>query len=169
MSAELDFRQLFDEQLGFVWSALRRFGVCAADLPDQAQEVFITLHAIMGDYDRERPLRPWLFGVAYRIAMRYHTGRSRRRNASLPADIQDPRPAPDEQLARREARALVVRAIAKIGVGRRRVFVMSQVEGASIPEIAEALSIPVNTAYSRLRLARADFNGAVRRLRAAER
>ena len=38
--------------------------------------------------------------------------------------------------------------------------------GHSVPEIAETLEIPLNTAYSRLRLARQEYEAAVRRLRA---
>lgn len=40
---------------------------------------------------------------------------------------------------------------------------MHDVDGHDVPEIATLLSIPLNTAYSRLRLARADFRAAVER------
>jgi DNA-directed RNA polymerase specialized sigma24 family protein len=38
-----------------------------------------------------------------------------------------------------------------------------------VPDIAAALSIPLNTAYSRLRLARADVAACLKRLWSAER
>ena len=47
----------------------------------------------------------------------------------------------------------------------RAVMVMHELEGHSVPHIAEVLGIPLNTAYSRLRLARAEFAKAVARLR----
>jgi RNA polymerase sigma-70 factor (ECF subfamily) len=37
-----------------------------------------------------------------------------------------------------------------------------------MPEIAESLGLPLNTAYSRLRLARRDFNAAAARLQGEE-
>ena len=43
---------------------------------------------------------------------------------------------------------------------------LHEIEGHAMPEIAEVLSIPLNTAYSRLRLARQDYERAMRRLRA---
>ena len=41
---------------------------------------------------------------------------------------------------------------------------MADIDGAAVPEIARALGIGLNTAYSRLRLAREDFRDAVVRL-----
>jgi RNA polymerase sigma-70 factor (ECF subfamily) len=64
---------------------------------------------------------------------------------------------------------LVMRALDTLDLQRRAVFVMSELGGHTMPEIAETLSVPLNTAYSRLRLARQDFESAVRRLQPARR
>jgi RNA polymerase sigma-70 factor (ECF subfamily) len=48
---------------------------------------------------------------------------------------------------------------------RRAVFVMHEIDGLPVPEVAQALAVPLNTAYSRLRLARRDFATAIERLR----
>ena len=66
----------------------------------------------------------------------------------------DPSASPEEQMAKNQARALVLAAIGQIDLHRRAVFTLSEIDGVAMPEIALALSIPVNTAYSRLRLAR---------------
>ena len=57
------------------------------------------------------------------------------------------------------------RALEHIPIERRGVFVMHDIDGIAAPEIAVALEIPLNTAYSRLRLARRDFGEAVARLK----
>ena len=44
--------------------------------------------------------------------------------------------------------------------------IMSEIEELPMPQIAEAMTIPLNTAYSRLRLARKEFAAAVRRMQA---
>jgi len=44
------------------------------------------------------------------------------------------------------------------------VFVLHEIDGEPIPAVAEALAIPVNTAYSRLRVAREEFSASVKRL-----
>ena len=41
---------------------------------------------------------------------------------------------------------------------------MHDIDGHVMPDIAAALGVPLNTAYSRLRLARADFAAAVQRV-----
>jgi RNA polymerase sigma-70 factor (ECF subfamily) len=51
-----------------------------------------------------------------------------------------------------------------IELPRRAVFILSELEEQPMAAIAAALQIPVNTAYSRLRLARDDFEKAARRL-----
>jgi RNA polymerase sigma-70 factor (ECF subfamily) len=45
----------------------------------------------------------------------------------------------------------------------REVFVLSELEQMSVPEIASALSANVNTVYSRLRTARQEFDAALKR------
>ena len=42
-------------------------------------------------------------------------------------------------------------------------FILASLEQLSIPEVASALSIPLNTAYTRLRAARAEFHRALER------
>jgi RNA polymerase sigma-70 factor (ECF subfamily) len=44
------------------------------------------------------------------------------------------------------------------------VLILSHIEGLSVPEIAEALQIPVNTAYSRLHRGRQELAEAARKL-----
>lgn len=65
-------------------------------------------------------------------------------------------------------RALLMQALDELELERRAVFVMHELDGQAVPEIAAALEIPLGTAYSRLRLAREDMTAAVRRFRAQE-
>jgi RNA polymerase sigma-70 factor (ECF subfamily) len=162
------FRAVFDAEFSYVWNALRRLGVREADLLDQCQEVFLVVHNLLADYDPTRPIRPWLFAIAYRVASRYRSLARHKREVlgDEPREPVDAAPRPDEKLEGAEARALMLEAIDGIELGRRAVFILSEIEERPMPEIAEALQIPVNTAYSRLRLAREDFAAAVQRIRA---
>jgi RNA polymerase sigma-70 factor (ECF subfamily) len=160
---------VFRTHARFVANTLRRFGVPPADLPDQLQEVFLIVQSLKDDYDSSRPIRPWLFGIAYRVAARYRAGR-RRQLAAEPIEedtATDTEPLADATLESQENQALVLAGLESIDLSRRAVFVMADIEGESVPEIAHALQIPLNTAYSRLRLAREDFARAVRRIRLA--
>ena len=75
-------------------------------------------------------------------------------------------PLPDDKLAAEQDRLLVFAALDGIDPQRRAVFVMYDLEEFTVAEIAETLSIPANTVYSRLRVAREEFRQQVTRLRA---
>ena len=80
----------------------------------------------------------------------------------------DSTPNADEQLQASEARSIVVAALQAIDEHRRAVFILHELDEQPMPEIAAALEIPLNTAYSRLRLARDEFRAAVARIRLRE-
>jgi RNA polymerase sigma-70 factor (ECF subfamily) len=163
----LDFRAVFDAQSGYVWCTLRRLGVRDADLEDVCHEVFVSVHDHLASYDASRPLKAWLFGFAFRKAANYRRrGRNFREVLGVLAEPSDPSPLADEQLEREEQHTLVVRALGAMTFERRSVIVMHEIEGFPMPNIALELGIPVNTAYSRLRLARLDFAKAIQRLTA---
>ncbi len=162
-----DFRDLYRDHCGYVWNSLRRLGVREADVEDVAHEVFLSVYKRFADYDAARPLKPWLFGFAYRTASDYRARPQHRREVAEDAmDHADDKPRADEQIEAEERRALVADALLKIELDRRAVFVMHEIDGAKIPEVADALGIPLNTAYSRLRLAREEFAEAVKRITA---
>ncbi len=162
------FRDLYEAHCGYVWNTLRRLGVRERDLEDVAHEVFLAVYKRLADYDPARPLRPWLFGFCFRTASDYR-GRAQYQRELVEGDVEviDETPAADQQIEAHQRRTLVNAALDKIELGRRAVFVMHEIDGCAIPEVAAALGIPLNTAYSRLRLARADFADAVKRLQGA--
>jgi RNA polymerase sigma-70 factor (ECF subfamily) len=159
-----DFRAVFEEHFAYVWSTLRRMGVRDRDLEDLTHDTFVRVGARLGDYDPRRPIRPWLFGFAFRVASDYRRLARHRLEVLVDAEAEHPAPPPDEQLALREARALMAEALEEVELERRAVFVLHILDECPIPDVAAALAIPVNTAYSRLRLAREEFSSAVRRL-----
>jgi RNA polymerase sigma-70 factor, ECF subfamily len=161
-----DFQGVYRDELGYVWNTLRRLGVFEKDLPDATHDVFVVVHRKLADYDPARPLRPWLFGIAYRVALDVKRKAHVTREAQLPnLDAADERAVPaDERVAQAEAKALVKQGLDALDTDRRAVLVLHDLEGHAIPLCAELLGVPVNTLYSRLRLARQDFTAAVRRV-----
>ncbi|MEZ4472641.1 MAG: sigma-70 family RNA polymerase sigma factor [bacterium] len=160
---------IYDTGFAHVWRTLRRLGVEERDLEDAAHEVFVVVHRRLGDYDPGRPLRPWLSGIAWRVAAdERRRARHHRERLGVEDTAPCPAPGPEQALAAGQARALVHRALQALDLDRRVVFVMAELDGATAPEIADALGVPVNTVYSRLRVARQRFADAVRRLRGGE-
>ena len=159
---ELDFAAVYRDHLEYVWRTLRRFGVAPKDLEDLAHEVFLVVHRRLADYDRARPMRPWLFGIAFRIASEHRRKVARR---SEDADA-DELPAasdasPEQQAVQRQAIQLAHRALATLDDDARAVFLLAELDGFAVTEVAHSLEIPVNTAYTRLRRARLAVANAI--------
>jgi RNA polymerase sigma-70 factor, ECF subfamily len=159
------FRILFEEHFSYVWSVLRRLGVGNDDVEDLAHEVFLNVYRHFSDYDPARPVRPWLFGFAFHVASDDRRRAHRRREVfGTEVVASDPTASADDALVRAEERSLLMRALDQIELDRRAVLVLHEWDDCTIPEVARALGIPLNTAYTRLRLARADLAAAVKRL-----
>jgi RNA polymerase sigma-70 factor (ECF subfamily) len=163
-------RELFQLHASYVWHSFRRLGVQSRDLDDLTHDLFLEVQRHLGDYDPSRRIRPWLFGFALRLASAYRRRASRRYEVQAHSwdETADSSALPDEQLAARQDRRLVVQALDAVDMDRRAVFVLYDIDGEPMKEIARSLGIPVNTAYSRLRLARSEFGLAVKRLRAQD-
>lgn len=150
--------QLYDAHAAFVWRNLARLGVPPASLEDAVQDVFLVVHRRLAGCDVENP-RGWLFGILRRVAAD-HRRTARRRGAHGLDAVAEPTatdPAPDERAAAAEAARLVHALLARLPEARREILVLADLEQMSAPEIAGALGIPLNTVYSRLRVARAEL------------
>jgi RNA polymerase sigma-70 factor, ECF subfamily len=164
--AHLDFRTIFELEVGYVMRTLRRLGVAPADLEDLAHDVFLAVHRRLDSYDPARALRPWLFGFAFRVASHYRRKAGRETALEDVESVVDGADGPDALLEKEARRKLVLAGLDAIELSRRAVFVLHELDGVTCEEIARTLEIPLGTAYSRLRLARQDFFAAMKRLRA---
>lgn len=156
-----EFRALFEAEFSYVARTLRFLGVRRPDIEDVAHEVFMGVFRQLHAFDNARPLRPWLFGFAYRIARDFRALARHKYEADCePVEAPDPAPPCDELLGRSEALALAFRALDTLDEDERAVFVAHELDEHPMPAVAEALGIALNTAYSRLRRARANFEAA---------
>ena len=153
----------FQSEFDYLCRTLRRLGVRSEDIEDEAHEVFLVLSRRWPDYDPSRPLRPYLFGIAFRVV----AARRRKQQRELPQTLDETAghaPGPDEALEAAHARALVLAALSRVPLPRRAVLVMHDIDEVAMRDIANALSLPLFTGYSRLRKARREFEAAVRAL-----
>ena len=164
------FDAIYRDHVEYVWTTLRRLGVWPADLEDVAHEVFVTIHRRRDDFDATRPMRPWIFGIALRAASRYRRTTRRRREVSGDhlTELADHARGAAGELEHRDARRIVFGALDRLNDEQRAVFVLHELEGKSVPEISSELDVPLNTVYSRLRLARGRFAAAASRLQTKE-
>jgi RNA polymerase sigma-70 factor, ECF subfamily len=164
----LELARIHDDHADFVWRSLQRLGVRSADLEDQLQEVFIVVHRKLGSFDHSARLSTWLFGICLRVAASYRR-RAHVRHEELGLETSGNIDGnavldPEHAFARRQAIARLERILGALGLERRAVFVMFEIEGIPAGTIAETLGVPVGTVYSRLSTARAEFTRALERL-----
>ena len=89
-----------------------------ADLPDLAHDLFIVVFKHLSDYDQSRPVRPWLFGIAFRVVSDYRrSARFARERLGEADDVADRSPPIDEQIAERQARASVMQLLEELDSG----------------------------------------------------
>ncbi len=159
-----DLAAAYAEHHGFVWRVLLGLGVPKSAVEDATQDVFLVLHRRKDELEDRGTMRGLLFGIARRIAPRHRRALATRDALRLVPEPPPVRP-PDETLARRQAAELVSTVLEQLDEDKRLVFVLADIEGLTMPEIAELLGLKLNTAYSRLRLARQEFHRRVERLR----
>jgi RNA polymerase sigma-70 factor (ECF subfamily) len=150
-------------ELDYLMRTLQRLGVPASDVEDLAHEVFLVLRRTWSEYDPTRPLKPYIFGIAFRVAAS-HRRRHWREIPFAVVDEQDNAPHPDQALEASQARALVLAALQRIPLPRRVVLVMHDLDEIPVQEVAAILSIPLFTAYSRLRKARRELETAIKHM-----
>jgi RNA polymerase sigma-70 factor (ECF subfamily) len=169
------FAELFDTYFVFVWRTARRMGVPQSSLDDVTQETFMVAYRRRDDFEGRSSVKTWLYGIAFNVVRAHRReldskypvalNAERRADPRLLADETD---GPHESVAKREAARFVDRFLEQLNEDQRDVFVLAELEQLTAPEIATVLGAPLNTVYSRLRLARAEFSKAVARHRARD-
>jgi RNA polymerase sigma-70 factor (ECF subfamily) len=155
--------EAYQQEIPYIFHALRWLGAPPHEIEDLAQDVFIALRRSWPRYDSSRPLRPYLFGVAFRVVSMQRR-KQKREVVFAYLEVRDGGPGPDEMVQAKQARAIVLGALEKVPLRRRAVLVMHDLEGVPMAEVAATLSIPRFTAYSRLRKARMELEAAIRRV-----
>jgi RNA polymerase sigma-70 factor (ECF subfamily) len=142
---------------------LRTLGVPSAALDDAAQDVFIVVHRQLATFRGDSSLRSWLFGITRNVASNHRRGTARKQGpvVALSEEPPDPGRGPLETAQDAEAATFVQRFMAALDEDKRAMFLLGVLEELTMPEVAAALAIPLNTAYTRLRRVRAEFERAV--------
>ncbi len=162
------FSALYRDYFDFVWSCARRQGVGIEAIDDLVQEVFIVIHGRLSTLEHPAALRSWIYGIVRRTVSTYHRSR-RARGGSRAAPViegqthEPSQPTPLDLAEHNDQVKLLGSLLDELDPPKREVFVLAELEEMTVPEIAELVGVPVNTAYSRLRAARQAFEEALAR------
>lgn len=131
------------------------------------QDTFINVYRKLDTFDRKSKFSTWLYSIVTNNCL---MKRRRRKMDDILESLDDPptnvdgsfvdrvarwEETPADVLIRKEFRMLLDKAILKLPVDYRVVFVLRDLEGKSTEETAAILGISVEAAKSRLRRARA--------------
>jgi RNA polymerase sigma-70 factor (ECF subfamily) len=154
LTAPPAFPEIFQQHAQFLWRALMNLGVQRHDAQDLCQEVMLIAHRRLPSF-QGRSVRAWLYGICVRKASEHR--RSARVRREVPSDGLDELGQEETQHDLLEQRHRLRRTLAALDAldeGKRAAFVLYEVEELTLAEVSEALDVPLQTVYSRIKAAR---------------
>lgn len=162
----MPFDQYVEDNIDFLARYLRRVGVPPSELDDAIQEVLWVVHRRWAEVEQGKE-RAFLVAVATRVATHEYRARKRRwrTQSEFSEQAQSATELTPERLAAvAETRERLQRIVNQLPMDLRIVFALFELEQLTAPEVAELLGVPVGTATSRIRRARALFTEHVHEL-----
>lgn len=165
--AELDFDEVFRDNLALVWRTACALG--SSDIAeDVAQEVFLVVRRRLAAFEGES-VRAWLCGITRNVVRNHARAHGRRARHLAAVAPVDPAPTPDAALELHRAADLLDEFLATLPDEQRDAFTLHEIDGLAAAEIAALAQVPTRTIYSRIRLARAAFERFSSRVAARQR
>lgn len=152
------FEAVYWEYFPFVWRCLLALGVTRSGLDDAAQDVFVIVHRKLPTFRGDSTMRTWIYSIVRNVAAN-HRRSARRKGPLVEVDTELPSdaPTPHDLVESRRASDLVQAFMRSLDESKRELFMLVALEEMSIAEAAGALSMPLNTAYTRWRTLRLKF------------
>jgi RNA polymerase sigma-70 factor (ECF subfamily) len=149
------FDALARDHVEVLWRALKRLGVPEASADDAVQQVLLVALRRLDEIEPGRE-RPYLLGVAVKVAADVRRARRRRHEVPMDAarDLEPAEALAEEALDQRRALADLAAALDAMPDENREAFVLFEIEELSAPQVSAVLGIPVGTVASRVRRAR---------------
>lgn len=159
------FETIYRDHVRFVWRSVRRLGVADAEVEDVTQHVFEVVHRLLPEFRGDARITTWLFAIVRRIVSDHRRSAYERRRSLHESEV-DLASAPDQEraFAHQQARTLLDGLLDELDEDKRTVFVLCDIEGIAVKEVADLIDAPVQTVYSRLHAAREKLERGIRRL-----
>ncbi|MBA3725886.1 MAG: sigma-70 family RNA polymerase sigma factor [Armatimonadetes bacterium] len=150
------FDELVDRHYQGVYAHAFRILRNSEDAADATQTAFVKAHRSLKEFDRTRPLRPWLYRICGNVCIdmaraKHRTDEDLDKHAyMLEADDR-----PEEVLENSELQSKIHRAISNLPERYRRIIVLRHYQQMDVDEIANMVGAPEGTIKSWLFRARA--------------
>src|SRR5438477_7608529 len=157
------WRSLYDRYSPSVHRFISALGIPPEEREDAAQDVFMAVYRSLGRFRGEAQLSTWIYRIAARHAVRMGRRRRVRDFLSVLVMREPPPPAAPDPSERASHLHMLDRMLTRLNPKKRTVFVLFEIEGLKVDEIARVVGCPENTVWSRLHHARSEMLKMARR------
>jgi RNA polymerase sigma factor (sigma-70 family) len=160
-AAQKGDREAFNELIVHYQSLAYSVAYRVLDSPDAAadatQDAFLSAYRAVGRF-RGGSFRAWLMRIVTNACYDQLRAKQRRPTTPLEGDpdqeleewVMDPAERPDEQVERQELGRTIQRGLATLPADQRTIVVLSDIQGLSYDEVAQATALALGTVKSRL-------------------
>ncbi len=122
---------------------------------DLMQETFFAALRNAHQFDRNRNLLSWFYGIAHKKAIDHFRHKKVEKDHKEEGEkaVGSKIDVPDKDAHNKRIRELVNEAVLTLDPTQREVFLLRELGGVPFKEIAATMDCPVNTALGRMRLA----------------
>ena len=147
------FRIIYDQHVARVIRHVGRITGPSGDIEDIAQEVFVQAHRSLPRFRRDSSFNTWLYRLTFNVTVSAMRKRRLPVELSAVAQLGSSHDAWGKLTARESLRSLYA-ALNDVAPEQREAFLLYEVEGLSLNEIAELTGDAMNTVASRVRRTR---------------
>jgi RNA polymerase sigma factor (sigma-70 family) len=157
------FATLMERHGGIVWRVCRGMLHDPNDIEDAFQATFMVLVRRAGSLERRASLGGWLYGVAYRVALKAKAMAARRRLHERQAGAMLNNESSERSAENPDLRPALAEELNRLPEKYRTPLVLCYLEGKSNEEAARQLGCPVGTVWARLTRGRERLRGRLAR------
>ncbi len=166
-AGDIDFASLYAQHKRRVYGTVHHIVGYCDEIDDIVQTIFLQIHRSLPRYKGQSKLSTWIYRISVNVSLQYIRKRKRRRvflrftsdNSEFERAGNDVRGQYDE----REVMKRLYELLDTLSDKKRTVFVLHELDGLALEDVAEVCSIPVNTVRSRLHAARRELTIRLRR------
>lgn len=153
------FRLLYDRHFDFVTRQVGRvmgphFGRVGGEREDVVQEVFVQIFRSLHSYRSESKFTTWVYRVAYNVTISHLRKTPRTVELADWRALREPSASAWNKLEARDMCRVLYAALEQVPEDQRECFLLFEVEGMKLREIAEFTGESINTIAARVRRTR---------------
>ncbi|EEL50968.1 MULTISPECIES: sigma-70 family RNA polymerase sigma factor [Bacillus cereus group] len=149
------YSELYDKTIQDIYRTAHFLIEEKTDVDDVVQEIYIQLYQSLSKYNRERPFRPWLMGLAIRQIHSYRRKRWMRLRIVKKAE-EHKKPIEfdfSSDVVNKISNQKLIALIHKLPYKLKQVIILRYLHDYSQEEVADILHIPIGTVKSRIHAA----------------